>query len=315
MNTRTKPNRGGFTLVEMLVVVAIIGILAAILVPTLYGVVIRGRENRIAQELNQLHMQVEAYKQKFGDYPPDFVDMRIVERHLRKAFPRHQENLQAFFTARGVPDPSEALVFWLGSLKNDPRKPLTGSGEVNKLFDFKEEQLRDLDGDGWLSYVPKDAPEAPYVYFDSRSYNAGYPGLPDPSNPSPATLSSAPLCRYVASNPNDVVYPYQIERPNRGPDAHFGPVQSQFPPPPNPVSPLYNREWVNPTTYQIISAGLDGEFGPDPYNPDPTTGQLKHKVFPAPETAYPVADYNWGEADWDNIANFSDGRTFEDHVE
>jgi prepilin-type N-terminal cleavage/methylation domain-containing protein len=276
MNTRTKPNRGGFTLVEMLVVIAIIGVLAAILIPTLYLVVIKARQNSIAQEVGLLAQHVEAYKQEFKDYPPDFSSVtsladlanprNLVVLHLRKAFPRHQENLQTFFVDNNgnlsVPDRDEALVFWLSRLKNDPRRPLTGPGEVKKMFEFDEDRLRDPDNDGWYSYVPQDGEDAPYVYFDSRTYaTAQY----RPGGPS-TTL---------------ILLPYKTK-----------------------INATASLSWANPTTFQIISAGLDGEFGK--YNttlPDP------HKDFSD------ITTWDIKNGDMDNQSNFSDGKIFEDHVE
>ena len=73
MTTKNPRRPRGFTLVELLVVISIIGVLAAILVPTLYRVVVKARQTRIAQELSELHKAMESYKQKFGDYPPDFT--------------------------------------------------------------------------------------------------------------------------------------------------------------------------------------------------------------------------------------------------
>lgn len=63
--------RSGFTLVEMLVVIAIIGILAALVV----GGASHAREtmvrSRVKAELNQLVSAIESYHKKYGFYPPD----------------------------------------------------------------------------------------------------------------------------------------------------------------------------------------------------------------------------------------------------
>jgi len=275
-NTRTKPRRGGFTLVEMLVVIAIIGILAAILVPTLYVVVMRAQRNHIAQELNQLYMAVEAYKQKFGDYPPDFSSItqasdlndtsNIVVRHFRKAFPRHKEDLKTYFTDNGnlnVPDASQALAFWLSGskLNNDPRKPLTGSGDPIVLLDFDKSRLED-DGD-WASYLPKYS-DAPYVYFDSRTYS-------DVSYTNSATSG------------DETVRPYKFQ-PEGSTDI----------------------DWAKENTFQIISAGLDGEFG--------DTDSGKNKRFPDGTADSSSSIVGYEDGDYDNQSNFSDGRILEDHI-
>jgi prepilin-type N-terminal cleavage/methylation domain-containing protein len=285
MNKRNRTRSLGFTLVEMLVVIAIIGILAAILLPAIQKVLKTAKENRIAQEVSQLHQAVESYKQKFGDYPPDFSSVRvvgdlsdannIVARHLRKAFPRHTENaasFAAFFVDSSgsfhVPDPSEALVFWLCRLKNDPRQPLSSATtERHVFFPFDEARLVDVDNNGWVSYVPKDGKNVPYVYFDSRTYQFTYGGSP--------AFSSYP--GYPATTATGV-WPYKSNSNSTAPN------------------------FANPTTFQIISAGLDGDYGP-------TTGvsTYNYRWFPN--------GTNYELGDMDNITNFSEGKTLQDHVE
>lgn len=295
---RPANRRGGFTLVEMLVVIAIIAVLAAIAIPTIYLAVGRAKENRIIQEISQLDMAIEAYKQKFGYYPPDFSDIEVVSgtttsndvvRHMMTAFNNNQDVFanNNITLPNGAPaldtsgnkadvanlDPSEAIVFWLGMVKNDARQPLNGQGEPNSFFDFDEERLIDLDGDGWPSYVPKVASDyrTPYVYFNNRTYNR-------------VDASGSATCRFA--NPDlatDVARPYQTLQPNQSPTANLAP----------------NFQWAERQKYQIISAGLDGVYGSD-LNPF-SIKQFKN-----------AATYTLG--DYDNITNFSQG-TFEDNLE
>lgn len=63
--------RRAFTLVEMLVVIAIIGVLAA-LVLTGVGVAVKRRDvSRVEAELRKLELLINTYKDKWGSYPPD----------------------------------------------------------------------------------------------------------------------------------------------------------------------------------------------------------------------------------------------------
>lgn len=277
MTTHKRIRPRGFTLVEMLVVMAIIAILAAILLPAIRAAITAAKNNKIAQELSSLHQAVEAYKQKFGDYPPDFSSVRnvntdladpnnVVVRHFRKAFPRHTEDLKAYFTTNGVPDPAEALVFWLAMLKNDPRLPLTSTTtERHVFFTFDEARLQNPDSDFYPHYVPKDGKDLPYVYFDSRTYQFTYN--------SAAAYSSYPISTSTANG----VWPYKTSS--------------------NSVAPNF----ANPKTFQIISAGLDGDYGP-------TTNvqTYTHRVFPD--------GTNYELGDRDNITNFSEGKILEDHL-
>lgn len=60
-----------FTLIELLTVIAIIAVLAGLLVGLAPIATTRIREARLKGELNDLVTSIEAYKAKYGVYPPD----------------------------------------------------------------------------------------------------------------------------------------------------------------------------------------------------------------------------------------------------
>jgi len=64
-----RSGRRGFTLVELLVVVAVIGILMAILMPAIGRVQERGREMRCSSNLRQLHTAAMSYMNAHGNFP------------------------------------------------------------------------------------------------------------------------------------------------------------------------------------------------------------------------------------------------------
>lgn len=58
----------GFTTIELLIGVAIVGILAAIAVPTFKSYVYRGRVTEAVTVLNEIKTRQEAYRSRFGNY-------------------------------------------------------------------------------------------------------------------------------------------------------------------------------------------------------------------------------------------------------
>ncbi|QEH38163.1 hypothetical protein OJF2_67610 [Aquisphaera giovannonii] len=65
--------RGGFTLVELLMVIAILGLLIALLLPAINSAVRTSRKAAIGAEINTLAQGLNAFKAQYGDYPPSRV--------------------------------------------------------------------------------------------------------------------------------------------------------------------------------------------------------------------------------------------------
>jgi prepilin-type N-terminal cleavage/methylation domain-containing protein len=151
-----RPSRSGFTLVEVLMVVAIIGILAGLIIPAV-GMALRAAQARaISMEVVTLADAVEKYRNKFDDYPPDGSNPTVMARHLRKIFPNIATTELSIFgmtyggtrvanasngAPSGVMDPAEALVFFLGGFSDDPAYPITGVGGPLFLTDMSGAQV------------------------------------------------------------------------------------------------------------------------------------------------------------------------------
>jgi len=273
-NNRSR-NRG-FTLVEMLVVLAIIAVLIGLLLPAVMAAVNSARRSQIALEISQLAQALEAYKNHFGDYPPSMGEdyspanraNTAVERHLRKCFPKISPAAKEGFYNAIDPssggqrlDQGEALVMWLSQIRKDPRNPFDLSSDNRHVFyDFDQTRLVDEDGDDFPAYRAKHAKNTCFIYMESKTYGAHAPG----NMPAMAETTTDPLLH---------VRPYCL-------DITSTPIKA-----------------VNPTSFQIICAGQDGEFSND-------TSVLK--VFPG--------GGNYDEADQDNITNFSDGYRLQDKI-
>jgi len=67
---RKLPGAGGFTLVEIMVVVVIAGILAVIAIQEVRRIEINSRSSRVANDLRIFAGGFAAYAQQFGTYPP-----------------------------------------------------------------------------------------------------------------------------------------------------------------------------------------------------------------------------------------------------
>lgn len=79
----TRSQISGFTLLELLVVMTIIGILAAIAVPALRDSPQRAREAALREDLFTLRSVIDQYHGDKGSYPPDLQTL-VTAGYLRK---------------------------------------------------------------------------------------------------------------------------------------------------------------------------------------------------------------------------------------
>ncbi len=80
---RAKQNARGFTLIEMLVVVALIGILATIAVGQYQRSIVRAKEAALRENLFVMRSQISNYFADKGEYPFDLQSL-VDEKYLRK---------------------------------------------------------------------------------------------------------------------------------------------------------------------------------------------------------------------------------------
>lgn len=181
--------RRAFTLVELLMVVAIIGILIGLLLPAVNAVRVRTKRAAISMELSQFDIAIKAFKEKCGDYPPDFgnLDRREalmeVRRFIARAWPRCSK-LPSDWAVDPDPDkekikelpakynPATALVIWLGGVRDS----------VGELQGFSADPQNPFDVDANGAQVPDTqicTSRIPRFYELKESQTTVYPGTTD----------------------------------------------------------------------------------------------------------------------------------------
>jgi len=85
-----KAKKSGFTLVEILIVVVILGILAAIVIPQFTEASTEAKLSSLCTDLQTLRSQIELYKIQHNDNPPtfaNFVDQMTKQSDLNGTVP------------------------------------------------------------------------------------------------------------------------------------------------------------------------------------------------------------------------------------
>lgn len=147
----------GFTLIELVMTVAILALLASVAVPLSDLVVQRGKEQDLRRALRELREGIDAHKQASDEG-------RIVKRVGESGYPRKLEDL-----VEGVADqrsPKKEMIYFLRRIPRDP---------------FAEERLGAAESWGKRSYAsPPEEPSEGEDVFDvfSRSAATGINGRP-----------------------------------------------------------------------------------------------------------------------------------------
>lgn len=120
-----KQRQSGFTIVELLIVIVIIGILATLVIVTFSGVQQRARDSERKTDINAVAGQLEAFYASKGYYPPkvDFENATFrADNEIRidtKAFADPSTPATTTFTAGVAGGTNTAKVYYYEALNTD----------------------------------------------------------------------------------------------------------------------------------------------------------------------------------------------------
>lgn len=158
---RRRRQRHGFTLMELMTVVIIVGILSAVAVPTFTSYIYKARTAEATEFLGVIRLREESYRSEFGFYcptiaasPSDYTALKTNSNLVPDPTTTHQ-NAQPFVSTTPWLQlgarPTSAVRFGYGVVAGTPANVPTdaalGWTSANADFWFIARAVGDLDGD------------------------------------------------------------------------------------------------------------------------------------------------------------------------
>jgi len=315
-------NRRGFTLVELLIVIAIISVLMSLISSAVWKAVVTGNRVRNQNEISQLSTAVENFRQKFGIYPPSRIVLCESFSDYNPSNPLHADSIQFLqtiwprinfkFPNSGAAG-SRFGVGWSGIDWNGDgqltRGPIVLEGDQCLVFFL-----------GGIPGIDNTNPSKPKVFCSGFSTNPQNPAFHTPSNAtSNGSKETIPLffdfdsTRLVRRTPSTFLSYLDTwaSPPSSGtPYAYFSSYKTRngynryyslgsdctslgvWPYAEGPIPGVSgasanlpsNWRYFNPGTFQIISAGRNYAFGQGT-NPSPAFPSAPFPFWSSPDRA------------------------------
>ena len=197
-------DRAAFTLIELLIVIAIIGILAALLIPVGGAIKENAKKRRAATELSQIETAIERYKAKYGFYPPDTPGNPVTNQLYFELIGTTLSNnvYQTLDSSAQIAEATVPAIF--GNVRGFMNSTKGGSGDdVQKAQNF----LQGLNPSQIYELPPATGVK---ILVSGVEWPDNQPGGAFPNAPPPPGMHAKNPWRYNSSNPTNNRQSYDL---------------------------------------------------------------------------------------------------------
>ena len=132
--------RVGFTIVEILVVIAVIAILIAIAIPSFSGVQAEAKQTRIQKDLQLLKIAIESYHRTYNRFPEekDYQTTllntipKVIEENLLDPFAEDNATLYKYYLSTSDPETAKCYVVYSVGINGDGKAVVDNHGKITQ---------------------------------------------------------------------------------------------------------------------------------------------------------------------------------------